>query len=125
MRKVRVMWLDSGEPHSPRMEGVEFEVVWGRWSEADSYHPGPEETRAVEQVTAAGGVDLVVIGNNMGAGQKFAKVVAEPLRSRAIVVWNSEPREGDKRPYEALGLSHFGARHELGRLIVEMVREMP
>ena len=54
--------------------------------------------------------DIVILGNNMGAGVTIAQNIPEALRSKTIVVWNYYPIPRDVKEYEKLGLSHFCGR---------------
>jgi hypothetical protein len=55
----------------------------------------------------------VVIGNNMGKGVPKAEAVAEPMRKKACIVWNSKPSSIDEAPYKTLGFENFMSRFEL------------
>ena len=118
------MWLDGEDPYLPDVEGVKYEVVTGPWQQANFYRPDSQAIEAVREATAAGQADMVVIGDNVGAGLQFAEVIAPPLQSRTIVIWNFLPKPHDRHPYVRIGdFRHFGARHKIRRLITKALAD--
>lgn len=58
--------------------------------------------------------DLVVIGNNLGAGLDKAQAIAtkQPeLIPKTLIVWNNHTVQ-DEKPYRQLGYSYFGNRYQ-------------
>ncbi len=123
MRIVKVLFLDDAPWFLPDLtsHGIKLEVIQeGRWGAMDVYYASPEVCEAVKKLTAGKEVDLVVVGNNMGAGVPKARCIADDIKEMTVVVWNSYYR-GDEAPYAALGLKRFGSRTDLPQLIPAML----
>lgn len=123
MRIVKVLFLDDAPWFLPDLtpHGVELEVVQeGTWGMMSVYSAPTQVCEAVKKLTANKEVDIVVVGNNMGAGVPKARAVADDMKEMTIVVWNSY-YQGVEAPYDGLGLKHFGSRSDLERLIPAML----
>jgi len=55
-------------------------------------------------------VDLIVIGNNLGAGIWKAEHVNEKMRGKTIIVFNSY-KEEELLPYQKMGFEKFSTRN--------------
>lgn len=54
--------------------------------------------------------DLVIVGNNLGAGVDKARIMhLRGLSDRVIVLWNGY-RPGEEQPYLEFGCKYFGSR---------------
>ena len=122
MKIVKVLFLDDAPWFLPDLtsHGIELEGIQeGPWGTTNIYTFPTQVCKAVKKLTA-GKVDIVVIGNNMGAGVAKAQAVVDKMKEMTIVVWNSY-HKGDEQPYTDLGLKHFGSRKDLPQLITEML----
>ena len=123
MKIVKVLFLDDAPWFLPDLtsHGIKLEVIQeGLWGTMNVYSaPTTHVCEAVKELTA-GKVDVVVIGNNLGAGVAKAQAVVDKMKEMTIVVWNSY-HKGDEQPYTDLGLKHFGSRNDLPQLITEML----
>lgn len=121
MRIVKVLFLDDVWV-LPNLTsyGIEFEEIRESQWNTNVYSAPVEVCEAVKKLTAAKAVDIVVIGNNMGAGVAKAKAVADDMKEMTVVVWNSY-HQGVERPYASFGLKRFGARTDIRQLILAML----
>jgi hypothetical protein len=88
-----------------------------------TYRSTPELEVRIREITA-GGVDYVVIGNNMGAGVPKAAAVAESLRAEnTCVMWNGTPTDTDKAPYLSLGYTRFIRRADLPECLTDALKK--
>lgn len=123
MKTYTVLFLDDAPWFLPDLteHGVELKaIVEGRWGDGRVYVASVEVCETVKKLTEGGEVDFVVVGNNMGAGVAKARAVANGMKDKTIVVWNSY-RQGDEAPYAALGLKHFGSRLDLEQMVPAML----
>lgn len=72
------------------------------------YEPTRRLLRVIYEVTHRGGIDIVVIGNNLGAGLDKAACVATPLLAHTIVISNSG--HINEPAYRSLGITRFATR---------------
>lgn len=123
MKTVRVLFLDDAPWFLPNLEkdDVKLQVEKeGSWGTMDVYSAPRSLCEEITRLTAEGLVDLVVVGNNCGAGIPKAQAIAPCLREKTIVVWNSY-YTGLDRPYAVLGFKHFGSRSKLCELIPKVL----
>jgi len=123
MRIVKVLFLDDAPWFLPDLtsHGVKLEVIQeGQWGTMDVYSAPAEVCEAVKKLTAGKEVDVVVVGNNIGAGVPKAEAIADDMKGMTIVVWNSY-HKGNEAPYAALGLKRFGSRSDLEQMIPAML----
>lgn len=119
MKTVRVLFLDDAPWHLPDLtsQGVRLEVIQeGQWGSMNVYSAPRQVCEAVKKLTTSKEVDIVVVGNNLGAGVAKAKAIAEDMKEKTIVVWNSYSR-GNEAHYARLGLTHFGSRTDLRQMV--------
>lgn len=64
--------------------------------------------------------DLVILGNNLGAGLKKGSHIANKLKEKTIVVWGSYTDE-ETVPYQQQGFSHFSQRVNVEDEILRMI----
>lgn len=125
MKTVKILFLDDAPwflPDSPH-GGVELRVVMaGQWGTGDVYAAPASVCESIQKLTSEKAVDIVVIGNNMGAGVPKARAIADDMRDVTIVVWNQYSL-GIEGPYTALGLTRFGSRTDLREMIPALLRE--
>src|SRR3989344_2701733 len=119
MKIVKVLFLDDAPWFLPDLtpHGIKLEVVQeGMWGTMNVYSAPAKVCEAVKKLTAGKEVDIVVVGNNMGAGVPKAKAIADGMKEMTVVVWNSYYR-GNEAPYAALGSNRFGSPPNLRQLI--------
>lgn len=126
MKICRVLFLDGlwreffphilGDMGEIRLEVVSSLVL----EEADAYKVEEQECEVVKNLTGGGAVDMVIVGNNNGAGVKRAGAIAEGMKEMTIIVWN-DYEKGLEAPYHSMGFKHFGSRSDLKKLIAEML----
>jgi hypothetical protein len=110
------------ECFSKRHLTVNFhETLNPKGSSRSVYHPTPQLFNAIQAVTADGNIDIVVIGNNNGAGLYKAVCVANELRSKTIIIWNVYVPGHDEKEYQRLGYTHFASRGNLYKSILELL----
>lgn len=123
MQAVRVAWLDGISPFPRSLpDGLQLVKVEGVKNQSP-YEPLDEDINAFLEAAEDGEVDVVVIGNNLGGGQKFAKVVPHFLLPQTIIVSNGEPRTSDRATYGELGIEHLCARYDVLDLIAEVTTD--
>lgn len=123
MRTVKVLLLDGVPECLPELDmfNVKLDIIPEILLGAhDLYSPPPELCEFVRRVTSINLVDLVVIGNNLGAGLVKAQAVAEDMKPKTIVTWNTY-RKGEERLYLAHGLRHFCSRIDLPLKVPEVL----
>jgi len=64
--------------------------------------------------------DLVVIGNNLGTGFEYARLIPEAMRSRTLIVWNWY-KVGNEETYTSYGFEHFCSRDEQVEYLLKML----
>jgi len=126
LQKLKVLFLDR-EENGKFLPGVEqllpLEVNLELFSEIDQPH-STEFFEKIRKLTAKKMIDLVVIGNNLGAGVKKAEAVAKKMRDRTIILWNRyTPGCPEEKHYRELGITRFASRSDLPKEILEMIKE--
>jgi hypothetical protein len=119
MKIVKVLLLDDAPWFLPDLEaqGVKIEVIQeGLWGTLSVYEARPKTLEIIKRLTENKEVDLIVVGNNMGAGVPKAMAIADAMKEQTIVVWNYYCK-GDEAPYSAIGFKQFGSRTALERLV--------
>jgi hypothetical protein len=123
MKIVKVLFLDDAPWCLPNLsqKGIELEVIReSEWGTMDVYKAPPHVCEAVKQLTEEKKVDLVIVGNNMGAGVLKAQAIAEDMKEKTIVVWNFYTL-GVEQPYAAFGLKHFCSRKNLSKMVPKLL----
>lgn len=82
---------------------------------ADSYGADPRVLEHLRSHSAS--YDLIIIGNNLGAGLVKASRVPPGMRERVVIVWNDAPNEYTTAPYKAMGYRHFSRRMDLMKFL--------
>jgi hypothetical protein len=114
------------EVNSPRSfldipEGIKIreDLVIDPFGDRDSvYQPTTPLLEKIREITETGQIDLVVIGNNLGAGIAKARHVARSLRRRTIIMANSWVPVSDYKP---LGYTRFTKRDDLHIQLLELI----
>jgi hypothetical protein len=76
-----------------------------------SYIPHPEHLVDFAQRATDGNFDLIIVGNNEGAGVKRVRALPKVLLPQVLVIWNNEVNMRENRhEYEALGVTRFATR---------------
>jgi len=71
----------------------------------------------VRRLTRKEHFDLVIIGNNKGAGLRKAACVKPSMRAASVVIlWNSFGYR-DTKPYENMGYTHFCTRDQYSKFL--------
>ena len=115
MRTVNVLLLDGTETqghfaHS-RPPGILYEVTTEKeLGHENCYSFTRELANTIGEMTndEDENIELVIVGNNMGAGVAKARAIADDMKEMTVVVWNSY-HHGVERPYAALGLKQRAA----------------
>jgi hypothetical protein len=97
------------------------EVLDLRGTRMSVYHPTHALFNAIQNITKHGNIDIVVIGNNNGAGLYKAAYVNPTLRERTVIIWNLYTPGLDDAEYKALGYTRFLSRHKLHEVIRELM----
>jgi hypothetical protein len=88
---------------------------------ASVYHPSDILLRRIHEITDQGEADIIIIGNNSGAGVLKALVVAEPMRSRTIITAHSHP---PSELYIPFGYTRFCPRFDLPSYLKQLIAEL-
>lgn len=87
---------------------IRYEEAVNRYGDRDDiYDPKPQFLAHLTEVIRAGGFDVIVVGNNLGAGLKKVMCIPEELRERVIIIANFIR---NKEEYSALGVKRFASR---------------
>ncbi|MEK7172803.1 MAG: hypothetical protein AAB740_02405 [Patescibacteria group bacterium] len=84
--------------------------------------PEPLLVKIKEVTEKKGAYDYIIIQNNMGIGVDKANAVAQEMRSKVIVVWNSKPTDSDTRPYRELKIKHFTDSFNFRKCLDELIK---
>lgn len=115
MKKIRILLLDNEitktywKYYNWSAAGFELEIIY---LPHHQYYASNANCEQIRELTSQHKVDLVIIGNNMGAGLIRARFVHVDLLPMTMVVWN-DYRESETIPYAEVGISHFGRRPEI------------
>ncbi|MSR78847.1 MAG: hypothetical protein EXS59_01750 [Candidatus Taylorbacteria bacterium] len=103
--------------------GVRLEVIeaFAGAKRCSCYDPDPVLCEKIKTMTANREVDIVVIGNNRGAGLEKAKAIAQHLQDQTIVTFFDKPHEGMTREYVEMGFKHFCIRRDLRQRLQTML----
>ena len=120
---IRILWLDT-EHNEEILKGFPEDydvdvILEGGYSHLVGYLPAsdPELKKFLNRGKAA---DVVVLGNNMGAGLERARIIAQEypeLVSKTIVTWFEPPKS--TLEYVRLGFRAFCLREDLKRAIAQ------
>ncbi len=128
MRTVRILVLDTPglfhrkalqeEGFTVELTGLEMEDTW-----SDEWGGYRISARAEQMASAAttADYDFVIIGNNRGHGFVLARELPMDLRSRTLVVWNSNSGQIEVPEYQELDYQHFGIRPESDIWVIEQL----
>jgi hypothetical protein len=121
-RTLKVLLLDKYADHLPNLSdrGITLEVTHELSWNKDVYVAPKESLAQIEKLTAMGNFDVVVVGNNLGAGVLKAMAINPRLLGRTVVVWN-ENVFAHRADYEKLGIRHFMTRVNLRTYVVNLV----
>lgn len=121
-RTLKILLLDKYADGIPDLadRGIAVQVTHERDWNKNVYEAPRTAIEKIEELTKLSNFDIVVIGNNLGAGVLKAMAVHKRLRHRTVVVWNDDIFKG-KEEYEKLGLHRFMPRHHLRNYIVTLV----
>ncbi len=95
---------------------VTHELVWN----PNVYEATKATIAKIQELTAIRSFDIVVLGNNLGAGIIKASAIHQRLHGRTVVVWNDEYFAGREK-YETLGFKKFMARSSLRAFVINFV----
>lgn len=126
-KKATLLYLD-GSSHLPlvrlslaRCGIVDFDMYQQKDIGDPNVYESPEHVcQQITLMTSNNKVDIVIIGNNLGAGVAKARAVADAMRDRTVVVWNVY-RKGDESTYAKLGFKRFGSRSDLPDILSAML----
>lgn len=90
----------------------------------DSYKAPKKTLKEIARVTKEEKFDFVVIKNNMGVGVEKANAVDQSMRDKVIIVWNSEPSDSEKRPYQELSVKHFTTVLEFTKYLKGLIEKV-
>ncbi|MDQ5943835.1 MAG: hypothetical protein QG675_603 [Patescibacteria group bacterium] len=132
MRTIRVLVLDTPASYLDRVSkeyGVQLQVTQisneDIWSDTLNFGMGGYRASVRAQNLARSAhpddYDYVIIGNNMGQGFIFARLICEELRPKTLIVFNPSSSRSEVPDYKRLGFSHFASRHEQGQWILEQI----
>jgi len=117
VRIVRVLYLDHFPFHEawPQERGLRLDMTLESSWDSKPYDCTPENAEAIARLTTSRHFDVIVLGNNLGAGARKAQFIAPNRRSKVIVVYNGEPHHIEQ--YKQLGIHHFSDRLKLWPVI--------
>lgn len=124
IRTVKVLFLDSPPQQlvvGTRLKeaGLKMEIVPnGALSKDEAYGNFYGLASKIKTLCDNPEIELVILGNNLGAGLAKARAIAPRLQDKTIVLWNNN-RARDEQPYAQLGFRHFGDRGD----IVELAKQ--
>ncbi len=101
-----------------RMEVIKHKFRGGK----TEYDANPTLCRKIQKLTSQGEVDIVVIGNNRGAGLERAEAVAPSLRDQTIITAHQYQLGGElEELYAPKGFKHFCKRNNLRNKVKEVL----
>ena len=121
-RILKVLLLEKYADHLPDLSarGITTEVTQERAWNHNLYEANEKTLAKIKELTASKNFDIVVLGNNLGAGIVKAASIHPRLHSRTVVVWNDDGL-GGKAEYEKLGFRNFMTRDSLEAYITKLV----
>lgn len=123
---MKVLVLDAGEYYLDLDEqlGMALEVVAEvRVAEEGCfalYRPTEANFFWIE-TQAKTDFDIIIVGNNNGAGLAKVHHIPSDQLDKVIVVW-AEYEEGKTIPYRKLGIKHFSTRVGVAKKILEAIQ---
>ena len=124
MKRLRVLVLDSLvilDTVALEREGFALEVTSLEYEEIFNAH-GYKVCDSGSALAHEGrNFDLIVIGNNLGTGLQYARVVPVEMRRRTLIVWN-EYTPGDERGYARMGYRKFASRKDQTDWLIRMAQ---
>ena len=132
MRSTRVLVLDTASSYlklTSEASGIEIVVTQlpheDIWSEVLNFGNGgyrvSTRAQALAEAATPDDYDFVIIGNNMGKGFVFVHFICEELKSKTLIVWNSNSSRSEIPDYERFGFTHFASRPEQGEWILQQL----
>ena len=130
MRKLSMLILDDSEvvEKAPRAitdenPSVEFELIF------EDDLPGAVDTYKLISSefgdwleTNASRFNIIVIGNNKGAGIQKAARIPQAIRPRTLIVWTDLPKDRESyQPYKDLGCTNFCTRRGFEDWLVKKI----
>lgn len=106
------------------LDGLEgFDVTTeAQLGNSNGYKAPASVLKRIAQVTKEEKFDAIIIQNNMGIGLEKAEAVDKSALKKIIVVWNSEPKDYEKAPYQKLGITHFASVFLLRKCLDELIQ---
>jgi hypothetical protein len=127
-RAVKILFLDA-PPQLPVVEarlaeaGLEIVAVpHGTLSFDEAYGNFYGLGDKIKILCGNPEIEIVILGNNRGAGFVKAKSIPQRLKDRTIVLWNNR-RAADEQPYAQLGFKHFGNRCDIVNLVKQILED--
>lgn len=116
MTAIRVLIVDNMMLELGLEAETAIDLETRLFSRTDTYVVNPKVV-AYLKALKPDDYDLIVVGNNNGAGVEKAAAMPVALRSRTVIVWNSIPGAINRGEYEAMGFIHFSTRESLWRYL--------
>lgn len=91
------------------------------YADFEPYYSGFKET--IKDFTENKKVNLIIIGNNCGAGVFKAEAVADDIKDKTIIVWHDlcEDEQEKTWPYRRLGFRHFAERKDMKQTVLKII----
>lgn len=112
-RLVSVLYLDHIPLYAARPSdaGLRLRLTLETNWNPNCYLATDETCKRIAQLTRAHDYDVIVVGNNLGAGLVKARYIDKRLIGRVVVVFNDKPKGTEG--YRALGIKQFKERLKL------------
>ncbi|MFA5961449.1 MAG: hypothetical protein WC848_02070 [Parcubacteria group bacterium] len=128
MEQLRVLYLDEDlqflVEFNPTATSINATTEFQLGSDNVYRQASGDLCHNIEWILKDQDFNLVVIGNNLGAGISKAKAVPETMKNQTIIVWNHSTFD-HMSIYADLGFQHFTTRTSLWTKIQEILKSRP
>jgi hypothetical protein len=114
MKTIKILCIDDTSLNSSIIEnkyGIKIKVIYEVYDgeEINSYKVDPRICEMIEKTGDK--FDLIIIGNNLGAGIEKTKYVPDNMKEKTIIIFNF-PIPQDIIPYKEMGFNYFASRNQ-------------
>lgn len=121
MKVQKILILDGASKHGlADLPGVTVVTQESLYPGMSKFFPTKALMSFLKELTEDS-YDLIIVGNNMGAGLLIVKALPAFLRDRVVVVWNraTSVQDAECWQYPQEAVQHFAVRSELTKYLKE------
>ena len=121
-KKPRVLLLDWSKNYLLELLQKNVDLVTFGESDTDWYErfPASQFRGQIAAVVRQEEYELIILGNNMGAGIKLAELIPEEARAKIVVASHLGLEESEEYQYRTLGVSRFSFRKDVYDLVSDL-----